>query len=83
MRGVISDDDKYFNVVKNLSANVTVRLENLLESLTPGNRYNPLKQVLLDRYTESDSVTIANFFSNVSLGTRNPTRVFKGINSLR
>lgn len=79
VREVIFNDHKFFNVVKKLSADVMVRLENLLKSLDPGNRYNAVKQALLDRYTDSDSVIISKFFSDVTLGNRTSSEFLEAL----
>ena len=58
-------DDKYCNVIKNLSADVLIKIDNLLRSLPRGNKYHALKSALLEKYVESEAYRINSFFNNI------------------
>ena len=70
---VESDDDKYFHVVKNLTHDVLLKIDNFLESLPVDNKYLTLQQALLERYTEKEENKLDKFLNNAVMGPRTPS----------
>ena len=69
-RRIISDDDKYYNVIENLSADVLIKMDNLLRSLPRGNKYYAVKSALLEKYVEREASRINSFFNNIKMDSR-------------
>ena len=74
---VESDDDKYFHVVKNLTHDVLLKIDNFLESLPVDNKYLTLQQALLERYTEKEENILDTFLNNGIMGPRYPSEFFE------
>ena len=81
VRNVTADEDKYFNVVKNLPPEILVKVEFLLRSLPQGNKYETLKRALIDKFIENEETRINNFLSNNSIGTLRPSEFFEFLNA--
>ena len=72
-RNVLADHDRYFNVIKNLPADVLSKVEFLLNSLSPHNKYETLKRALVEKFSIEEETRINNFLNNTSMGTLTPS----------
>ena len=76
---VVNDEDKYFNVLKNLPQDVLVKIDNKLKSLVTGSKYPDLKLALINKYEECETIKIDKLFSGAFLGTRKPSEFLEAL----
>ena len=72
-RKIVLDDDKYFNVVKNLQQDLINQLTDVFESLPRGNKYETLKQALLARFIVKEEEKLDRFLNNQDMGHKKPS----------
>ena len=72
-RNVFADHDRYFNVIKNLPPDVLAKVEFLLKSLPPQDKYETLKRALIEKFSTKEETRINNFLNNTSMGTLTPS----------
>ena len=72
-RNLMADHDRYYNVIKNLPPEILVKVEYLLKSLPPQNKYETLKRALIEKFSEKEDTRINNFLNNTSMGALTPS----------
>ena len=70
---IVRDDDRYFNLVKNLSPDIITEMHDVLGSLPSGNKCETLKKSLLSKFVIGNREKLNKFFSNVDIGHKKPS----------
>ncbi|CAL9696567.1 unnamed protein product [Knipowitschia caucasica] len=82
LRGITTDDTKYFHVVAALDSATTRRLMGLLRDPPAANKYEALKRALLQLYQLSDMERADRLLSLTGLGDSKPTELMENMLAL-
>ena len=81
-RNLISDDQMYFNTIKNLGCDVMREIADTISTVPDTGKYVFLKQALLRKYEERDKDRIKRFFDNLTMGSKSSSRFLEFLMSV-
>ena len=73
---ITEDEDRYWQVVKNLGIGLVTKMADVLTTLPPGSKYETLKAYLVKKYAESDEEKLERLFRESTLGDRLPSELY-------
>ncbi|KAL7292757.1 hypothetical protein TKK_0013669 [Trichogramma kaykai] len=72
-RGIIDENEMYLNTIGNLDEDIIRDISVAVGALPVRERYTRLKQILLNKFSLSDSDKLRSLFGAVSMGSRSPS----------
>ena len=80
LHNIIDDEKRYQNVVISLPESVITNVIDIIQNNHSNDKYNQIKLALCKRFSLSDESRLNKLFSEISLGDKTPSELFRDMN---